>query len=96
MTEHLLLGMVTPFLVALSAPTTLVLQTAGPATRRLVRWALHSRVGRLLGRPVVGLCLFGAGLVAVYLTPLLELSASNRWVHLAVQNNSAVETCPTP
>jgi cytochrome c oxidase assembly factor CtaG len=31
MVEHLLLGMVVPFLVALAAPVTLLLQTAGPA-----------------------------------------------------------------
>ena len=84
MVEHLLFGMVVPVLVALSAPTTLVLQAGGPATKRLVRRVLRSPAGRALGHPVVGFCLFGAGLVGVYLTPVLQASATNDLVHIAV------------
>jgi len=84
MGEHLLLGMVAPFLFALSAPLTLALQSAGPATRQSLRRVLHGPIGRVLARPVVGFCLLGAGLVAVYLTPLLERTATSTPVHLAV------------
>lgn len=81
---HLLVGMVAPFLLAMAAPVTLILQTGGPATRRMLRRALHSSVGRALAHPVVGFCLFGGGLVAVYLGPLLERSATDDAVHLGV------------
>jgi putative membrane protein len=84
MVQHVLLGMVVPLLVVLSAPLTLALQTARPATRRGLRRALHSRAGRVLSYPLVGWTAFGGGLVAIYLTPLLDLSARQPLVHLAV------------
>lgn len=84
MVQHVLLGMVVPLLVVLAGPLTLALQAAGPGTRRLVRTALHSRPGRLLARPLVGWALFGGGLVALYLTPLLDLAARSGGVHLLV------------
>jgi putative membrane protein len=84
MVEHLLLGMVVPVLVALAAPATLVLQAGGTATKQVTRRVLRSAVGRVLARPVVGFCLFGAGLVGVYLTPVLQASATNEVVHLLV------------
>lgn len=90
MVEHLLLGMVAPFLVALAAPSTLALQTGGPATKRALRRLLHGPVGRAVARPVVGFCVFGAGLVAVYLTPVLEASASNAVVHVLVHAHLVV------
>ena len=84
MTQHVLLGMVVPLLVVLSAPLTLALQTARPGTRRLLRRALHSPAARVLAHPLVGWCLFGGGLVALYLTPLLDVAARSSWVHLLV------------
>jgi putative copper resistance protein D len=84
MVEHVLLGMVVPFVVASSAPVTLALQAGGPATRRGLRRVLQGPAGALLAKPAFGFCLFGAGLVALYLTPLLEASATNEAVHLAV------------
>src|SRR5690606_5052820 len=53
-------------------------------TRRGLRRFLHGPVGRVLGRPVVGFVVFGAGLAAVYLTPVLEASATVDAAHLAV------------
>ncbi|CAN5646650.1 hypothetical protein BH10ACT1_BH10ACT1_07370 [soil metagenome] len=84
MVQHLLLGMVMPFAVVCSAPITLALQTGRPGTRRLVRHALHHPTARLLTNPLVTWVLFGGGIVAIYLTPILDLSARNSWVHLAV------------
>ncbi|HET6949203.1 MAG TPA: cytochrome c oxidase assembly protein [Acidimicrobiales bacterium] len=83
-TQHVLLGMAVPLLAVLSAPLTLVLQSAAPATRRTVRGALRSRPAHLAGHPVVAWALFGGGIVAVYLTPLLGLSVRNDAVHLLV------------
>ena len=84
MIQHVLLGMVVPLLVVLSAPLTLALQTARPATRRGLRRAVHSHPARLLSHPLVGWCLFGGSLVVLYLTPLLDLAARVPLVHLAV------------
>jgi putative membrane protein len=84
MIQHVLLGMVVPLLVVLSAPVTLALQSARPRNRRLLRTALHSRAGRVVTHPLVGWCLFGGGLVMLYLTPLLDLAARHDPVHLAV------------
>jgi putative membrane protein len=84
MVQHVLLGMVVPLLVVLAAPVTLALQTGAPGTRQALRSALHSRAGRLVAHPLVGWALFGGGLVALYLTPLLDLSARNDPVHVAV------------
>ena len=84
MVQHLLLGMVVPFAAVSAAPLTLALQGGRPGTRLLVRRALHHPVARLATNPVVTWLLFGGGMVVLYLTPLLDLSARNGWVHLAV------------
>lgn len=84
MVEHLLLGMVAPLFLALSAPVTLALQTAPPDVRQRLRRMLHGRTVSWLSRPIVGLLIFGLSLVVLYLSPLLELSARNDAVHVAV------------
>jgi cytochrome c oxidase assembly factor CtaG len=90
MVQHALLGMVVPLLVVLSAPLTLALQSARPATRRSLRAALHSRPAHVLSHPVVAWCLFGGGLVVIYLTPLLDVAARNEAVHLLVHAHVVV------
>lgn len=84
MVQHVLLGMVVPLLAVLSAPMTLALQSGGPATRSWLRRFLHGRLGRVLANPVVGWMLFGGGMVALYLTPLLDLAAREPAVHIVV------------
>jgi cytochrome c oxidase assembly factor CtaG len=84
MVQHLLLGMVAPFALVAAAPLTLALQTGRPGTRALVRRALHHPLARIVTHPVATWLLFGGGVVAVYLTPLLGLAARNDLVHLAV------------
>ena len=84
MVQHTLLGMVVPLLVVLSAPLTLALQAAHGGTRRALRAGLRSRAAHVLAHPVVAWCLFGGGLVGLYLTPLLDVAARNDAVHLAV------------
>jgi cytochrome c oxidase assembly factor CtaG len=84
MGQHLLLGMAAPLLLALSAPITLALQACSPSMKRVVLRAVHGRVATALGRPAVGFVLFGGTLVAVYLSPLLELSLRNGIVHALV------------
>jgi putative copper resistance protein D len=78
MTEHVLIGMVAPLLLALGAPITLALQaTDGRGLRRL----LHSGVVRVLTNPLVVWVLFGTTLVALVFSPVLEWSARNDAVH---------------
>jgi putative copper resistance protein D len=87
MTQHVLLGLVVPLLVVLSAPLTLALQTGHPRTRRTLRSVLHSSPGRVLAHPLVGWSLFGGGLVVLYLTPMLDVAARNDLVHLGVHTH---------
>jgi putative copper resistance protein D len=87
MVQHVLLGMVVPLLIVLAAPLTLALQTGHPGTRRLLRRTLHSRAVGVLAHPAVGWCLFGGGLVILYLTPLLDVAARNNLVHLGVHSH---------
>jgi len=84
MIEHILLGMVAPLLLAVSAPVTLALQTTPPFLRQKLRRTLHSRPIAWLSHPVVGLAIFGLSLSVLYLSPVLELSARNDAVHVAV------------
>ncbi|HEX5367468.1 MAG TPA: cytochrome c oxidase assembly protein [Acidimicrobiales bacterium] len=84
MVQHVLLGMVVPLLVVLSAPLTLALQAARAPTRATLRRWLHGRPARVLAEPVVAWLLFGGGLVAIYLTPVLGLSARHDGVHVLV------------
>jgi putative membrane protein len=90
MVQHTLLGLVLPLLVVLAAPLTLALQTGGPGTRAWLRRALRSRPVHVVTRPMVAWCLFGGGLVAIYLTPLLELSVRNDVVHVLVHTHVVV------
>jgi cytochrome c oxidase assembly factor CtaG len=90
MVQHALLGMAVPLLLVLSAPLTLALQSASPPTRRWLRAVLRSRPAHVLTHPVVAWALFGGGLVALYLTPLLDLSVRNDGVHLLVHAHVVV------
>lgn len=78
MTEHVAVGMIAPVLFALGAPITLALQaTDGRELRRLLR----SPIVRFLTHPIVAWVLFGATLVALVFSPLLEWSVRNDAVH---------------
>ena len=82
--QHVLLGMIGPLLVALSAPLTLALQAGTGTTAARLRRVLHSAPARVLAHPLVGIALFAGSLFALYFTPLLELSLRNGVVHAAV------------
>jgi cytochrome c oxidase assembly factor CtaG len=84
MAQHVLLGVLVPLLVVLSAPVTLALQSAGPGTRAGLRRTLHGGVGRVLGHPLVGWALFGGGLVVLYLTPALDVAQRSGPAHAAM------------
>jgi putative copper resistance protein D len=79
--QHILLGVVAPFFMALGAPITLALQASPRSTQvRLLR-ALHTKPIRAITHPVVAACVFGLTLFALYFSPLYELSLRNEVVH---------------
>lgn len=80
-TDHavrdILLTMVIPLLVAVSAPVTLLLGAGGTRTRAAVSDALHGPAGRILSNPFVTWALFGASLFGLYLSGLYANTVTN-------------------
>lgn len=77
MVAHMVLGMVAPIFIVLSAPITLALRTLPQGrtpNERGVRGtlisALHSRLVSIWVNPIVALALFDGSLFVLYLTPL--------------------------
>jgi putative copper resistance protein D len=68
--------------LVLAAPLTLALRAAPAPYRRRVHRLTRHPAARTLGHPVAGLALFGGTLVALYFTPLYELSLRNDLVHV--------------
>ncbi len=83
-TQHVLIGMVAPFLLALGAPITLAMQASARPTQVRIGKALRSAPVRLLTHPLVALALFTLSLFALYYTPIYELSLTNELVHQLV------------
>ena len=81
--QHVLLGMVAPFLLVLGAPITLALQAGSRTTQRTLLRVLHSLPARVLTHPLTAWLLFGTSVVTLYFTPLYELSLRNGWFHVA-------------
>jgi putative copper resistance protein D len=82
--QHVLVGVVAPFLLALGAPVTLALQASRRPTQVGLLRVLHSRPARTLTNPIVAWSLFGLTLFVLYFSPLYELSLRNGFVHEAV------------
>lgn len=82
MVQHVLLTLVAAPLIALSAPVTLILRVAAPATRK--RWilpVLHSRVLRFLAFPVVAWVLFAGAMWVSHFSPLFDAALENPLIH---------------
>jgi cytochrome c oxidase assembly factor CtaG len=82
MVQHLLLTLVAPPLLALSAPITLLLRVASPGDRK--RWilpVLHSRVLRAISFPPVAWLIFAGVMWASHFSPLFDVALENEWVH---------------
>jgi putative copper resistance protein D len=93
MSQHVLIGMVVPILLALGAPITLALQASNRSTTTTLLHLLHSRIASLLTHPVVGWALFGGTLVAFYLSPMFEWSLQHPWLHALVHLHFLVVGC---
>lgn len=91
--QHVLLGMVLPFLGALAAPVTLVLQAADKATKAVVRRGLRHPAVVTASNPLVGFVSFGASIVVITFSPLLDVAARNDLVHTALHAHIVLVGC---
>ena len=82
--RHLMIAMLAPFALALSAPVTLALRTLPPAgRRRLLGSMTNASVRSLTSAPMI-LVLDVGGMYAYYLSPLFAAGDQHPWMHLAV------------
>ncbi|WP_239452087.1 cytochrome c oxidase assembly protein [Frondihabitans sp. PAMC 28766] len=87
MVQHMVIGMLTPILLTLGAPVTLLLRAlpagrgdrGGP--RRLLLLVLHSKAAAVITHPVVTLALFLGSLYGLYFTPLFDDLMRTMWGH---------------
>jgi putative membrane protein len=78
--QHLLMTMLGPLLLALSAPITLALRTMPRKGRRYLLTAVHSPAATLLNLGPMVLILHVGGLYAYYLTPLYDTAHHQPWL----------------
>ncbi len=81
MLQHLLLGMLGPLGLMLSAPVTLLLRSLPRAAARAVVRLLHSRYMRCVSHPAVALVLNIGGMGALYFTPLYRVTMQHPLLH---------------
>jgi len=72
--QHILVSMVAPIALVLSAPITLARQAGGPRARHILQKVIESRPARLLSQPAVTWPIYGASLFVLYLSPLYSYS----------------------
>ncbi|WP_129837809.1 cytochrome c oxidase assembly protein [Streptomyces sp. RFCAC02] len=86
MLQHMVISMVSPILILLGAPVTLLLRSlpAGGPTRRVLVRLLHSRYVRLITNPIFTITLFVASLYALYFTPIFDFLMESRIGHLGM------------
>jgi putative copper resistance protein D len=89
MVAHMVLGMIAPIGIVLSAPITLALRTLPQSrdgvergVRGLLITALHSRYSRIITNPVVALAIFDGSLFALYFTSLFGGMMQSHQGHL--------------
>ena len=82
--QHLLLGMAGPALLALSAPITLALRTLPLPPRRALLRLLHSRTVEIITAPATAVLLDIGGHYVLYLTGLYAHAGNNDLIHAAV------------
>ncbi|HEY6396922.1 MAG TPA: cytochrome c oxidase assembly protein [Solirubrobacteraceae bacterium] len=93
MVQHLLLGMLGPVLLSLSAPVTLALRTLPRKSRRPLVRLLHSRVLGMLAHPLTAAFLFAAGVYLLYLTPLYAQTLRHPMLHALIHIHFLLSGC---
>ncbi|RMI36270.1 cytochrome c oxidase assembly protein [Streptomyces triticirhizae] len=90
MVQHMVISMVSPILLLLGAPVTLLLRALPAAgrgrtgPRELLVTLLHSRYVRAVTSPLFTIPLFIASLYGLYFTPLFDTLMDSRVGHLAM------------
>ncbi|KHF38169.1 cytochrome c oxidase assembly protein [Halalkalibacter okhensis] len=84
MIGHLLLGMISPLLMVLAAPMTLILRTLNVKTARKLTRILKSRVGQIITDPVVATILNIGGLWILYTTNLYQAMHEQMALHILI------------
>lgn len=84
MAQHLVVGMLGPFLMVLGAPVTLVLRWGPRGWRPVVGRFLHTRFVRVVAHPLVALFLSVGSLPVLYGSGLYAASTGRPWLHALV------------
>ncbi|MGW5739079.1 MULTISPECIES: cytochrome c oxidase assembly protein [Streptomyces] len=84
MATHLGVGMIAPLLFVLGRPVTLVLRALPVGPRRALLRCVRSRPAALLVWPPLAALVHGAGLWAVYRTPLMAAAHHRPWLESLV------------
>jgi cytochrome c oxidase assembly factor CtaG len=84
MAQHMVLSMVVPLAIALSAPVTLALRTLSPRPRGWLLAVLHSRLGKVLTFPPLTLLLYVVSPWALYFSGWYAASLESAFVHEAM------------
>ncbi|MBL0886062.1 bifunctional copper resistance protein CopD/cytochrome c oxidase assembly protein [Myceligenerans sp. I2] len=88
MVQHMVLAMVVPLFLVLSAPVTLLLRAVPPrkdgsrGPREWVLFLVHSRYGTFIANPIVAAVLFAGGMILFYFTPLFEWALTSYVGHV--------------
>ena len=93
MVQHILLSMVAPILMAVGAPSTLLLRNLGVLGRKRVVAVLHSWPAKVLTWPPLTTAAMIANPYLVYMTPLYPLTLSNDWLHAWVHLHFVITGC---
>ena len=93
MTQHLLLAMAAPGLLALSAPVTLALRTLPRRPRRALLGLVHCRPVRVLTMPPVVLVISTGSLLTLYLTGLYAATLEHEALHAAAHVHLFLTGC---
>lgn len=87
MVQHMVIGMLTPILLCLGAPMTLLLRVlparrgSRRSARGLVLTVIHSRPVQFIANPVTTVILFLLSLYGLYFTPAFDWLMSTMWGH---------------
>ena len=89
MIAHMILGMIAPIGIVLSAPVTLALRTLPSnksidefGARGLLLSLLHSKYAKIISHPIIALAIFDGSLFVLYFTPIFGDLMSNHIGHL--------------
>lgn len=81
MVQHMIITMIAPVAIAMSAPITLALRVLPSSPRRTLLRVIHSWVAKALLFPVVTFIVMVGTPFALYLTGMYDYTLNNDWAH---------------